>query len=177
MTRAFVLGLGLWICFGCAGTAQDTYVPLHRNVTLESGDTWMENGSRYRLYGVQSCLRGTQFTNDSDRKLDCGEVSLAVLAAFIKDTQPVCAPIVRRSELTYVVCFAVVGGVKLDLGTIMVSRGFGFAALDDKGLPINPAYAVAEQQAKQSKSGLWHFPDMPHPALLLGTSAQKRNQQ
>ncbi|WP_117196067.1 thermonuclease family protein [Rhizobium terrae] len=98
-----------------------------------------------------------------------------MLAAFIKDIQPRCTPIARRADLTYVVCFAVVGGAKLDLGTILISRGYAFAALDGRGMPLNSSYAVAEAQAKDAKAGLWQFPDVQHPALLLGKAAQLRS--
>ena len=32
-------------------------------VALSTGDTWTQNGQTMRLYGVQSCIRGTTFTN------------------------------------------------------------------------------------------------------------------
>ena len=32
-----------------------------------------------RLYGVQACIRGTTFTNQSGEKVDCGEASLALI--------------------------------------------------------------------------------------------------
>lgn len=37
--------------------------PVATNTTFETGDTWVTNGQRFRLYGVQSCLRGTAYTD------------------------------------------------------------------------------------------------------------------
>jgi endonuclease YncB( thermonuclease family) len=172
-------GVSLFLLGFCATTAtglaaQPGYFALDDTVTLESGESWADHGSHYRLYGVQSCLRGTNFTNSAGQTLDCGDASMAVFAAFIKDTHPQCAPIVETGSLTYVVCFASIAQTQLDLGTVMISKGFAFAALDAKGLPINPAYAVAEQEAKQKLVGLWQFPDVQHPAVLLSHAASKK---
>ncbi|SDN95886.1 thermonuclease family protein [Ensifer sp. YR511] len=150
------------------------YLELQPGVTLESGDTWSNNGERYRLYGVQSCLRGTTFTNSAGQKLDCGDASVAVFAAFIKDTHPKCAPVARADELNYVVCFANVGEKALDLAAILITEGYSFAALDGAGLPINPTYAVAEQGARERKAGLWQFSDVQHPSVLLSRAARER---
>ncbi|MGV2174952.1 thermonuclease family protein, partial [Agrobacterium vitis] len=74
----------------------------------------MESGKRFKLFGVQSCLRGTTFTNERGQKQDCGDASLAMLAAYIKDTRPVCAPTAQTPDLTYVVCYATIAGTPLD---------------------------------------------------------------
>ena len=39
--------------------AQDQWFAFPTNAVFETGDTWAANGQRFRLYGVQSCLRGT----------------------------------------------------------------------------------------------------------------------
>lgn len=153
------------------------YFDLETGVTLETGDTWSDEGSRYRLYGVQSCIRGTTYTDLQGSKRDCGDASLAVFAAFIKDTTPICAPAAKTEELTYVVCFATVAGQRLDLATMLVSQGFAFSALDANGLPVFPAYAVAEQDARNRKAGLWQFSDVSHPSILLSSKANSRNKQ
>ncbi|MFS8056314.1 thermonuclease family protein [Rhizobium sp. BR 317] len=147
------------------------YFDLDTGAALQSGDAWTANGERYRLYGVQACLRGTTFTNKADKIQDCGDASLSVLAAFIKDTHPSCAPIARAAGVIYVVCFATVAGERLDLATMLISEGYAFAALDAKGIPVNSAYAVAEQEARARKAGLWQFPDVRHPSILLGRAA------
>lgn len=41
---------------GPAAAAPEGYFDLQPGVTLETGDTWITEGKRYRLYGVQSCL-------------------------------------------------------------------------------------------------------------------------
>ncbi|WP_307146130.1 thermonuclease family protein [Rhizobium tibeticum] len=168
----FLAGI-VWLAVTQAAHATPVeYFELREGAVLESGDTWSLHGQRYRLYGVQSCLRGTVFTNNVGVKQDCGGASLAVLVAFIRDTHPSCAPIAKASSITYVVCFATIAGERLDLGTMLIAEGYAFAALDAHGLPINTDYSVAEQQARDRKVGLWQFPDIAHPAILLSRAAK-----
>lgn len=155
------------------GAAPPGYFEFTTGAVLETGDTWVSAGKRYRLYGLQSCLRGTSYTNATGHQRDCGEASIAVLAAFVKDSGPICAPIVGRTDLTFAVCYALVGGQRLDLAMMMISEGYGFASLDDAGVPIYPAYAVAEQIARKARRGLWQFKDVQHPAILLSRAAKK----
>ncbi|WP_423228413.1 thermonuclease family protein [Rhizobium tumorigenes] len=169
--RLWLLAMGSMValfapCFGAPG-----YFDLRSDVTLEGGESWSDRGQRFRLYGVQSCIRGTTFINRSGQRRDCGDASMAVFAAFIKDTHPQCAPVVRVGALSYVVCFSTVGTQTIDLATALISEGYAFAALDTNGLPINSSYAVAEQDAKRRKAGLWQFPDVQHPSLLLSHAA------
>ena len=70
-------------------------------VAFATGDTWTQNGQTMRLYGVQSCIRGTTFTNPLGVKTDCGEASLAYLAALVHDTRPQCAPVAQIGEQVY----------------------------------------------------------------------------
>ena len=58
--------------------------PIAASAALETGDTWVQGRTRLRLYGVQACIRGTFFANQlgSGQRLDCGDGSLAMLAAF-----------------------------------------------------------------------------------------------
>jgi endonuclease YncB( thermonuclease family) len=143
-------------------------------VALESGDSWTEAGARYHLYGVQACLRGTFYTDLSGRREDCGDASLAVIAAFIADTKPVCTPVARTAAIVHVLCQATIGDDRVDLGDLMITSGYAFAALQPDGLPYWPAYAVAEQVARQKRAGLWRFDDVEHPAILLSRAAQDR---
>lgn len=143
-------------------------------ITLETGDTWVSNGERFRLYGIQSCLRGTSYTDAHSNTRDCGEASLAVLAAYIKDTQPICAPVAKANKISYVVCYATVGRQRLDLGQVLVSSGYAFAALKSDGLPYHVPYSVAEQMAQQKKAGLWQFKDVQHPSITLSREANQR---
>lgn len=153
------------------------YFDLVPGVTLETGDTWTSNGTRYRLYGVQSCLRGTSYTDKHGQKRDCGEASLAVLAAYIKDTKPVCAPVVKKAGIAYVVCYATVGNDRVDLANVLITSGYAFAALNGEGLPYHVPYAVSEQLARDKRAGLWQFEDVQHPAILLSREVNARNKK
>ncbi len=162
--------------FSACLAASPGYFDLPSDVTLESGESWSDRGQRFRLYGVQSCIRGTTFQNQAGQSLDCGDASMAVFAAFIKDTHPQCAPVVKVGALTYVICFSTVGTSSIDLATALISKGYAFAALGANGLPINPSYAVAEEESKRRKDGLWRFPDVQHPAVLLSHAASLKKE-
>jgi endonuclease YncB( thermonuclease family) len=138
-------------------------------VRFATGDTWIQNGQTMRLYGVQSCIRGTTFTNQAGVKADCGEASLAYLAAVVRDTKPQCAPVAQIGEqpAILVVCSAHVGASTLDLGTILITEGFAFAAFNNDAKPVYMPYLVAEILAKKNRAGLWAAPDMPDPNSIL----------
>ncbi|SMH26224.1 thermonuclease family protein [Mesorhizobium australicum] len=149
------------------------YFELKPGVTLESGDSWRDGDQHFRLFGVQACLRGTAYTDRSGARHDCGEASLAVFAAYIADTGPVCAQVAKSAGAVLVSCYATIGADRLDLANLMISSGFAFASLDGRGLPHHTPYAVVEQAAREKKVGLWQFDDVQHPALLLGQSATR----
>lgn len=149
----------------------DGYFELKPGVTLESGDGWQDGGRHFRLFGVQACLRGTAFTDKSGARRDCGEASLAVFAAYIADTSPVCAPVAQSAGTVFVSCYATIGADRLDLANLLISSGFAFASLGERGLPHHAPYAVVEQAAREKKVGLWQFDDVQHPAILLGQTA------
>jgi endonuclease YncB( thermonuclease family) len=143
-------------------------------VTLSTGDTWSYGGQQFRLYGVQACVRGTFFTNGAGQKRDCGEASLAYLAAVLKDTHPTCygvGQLTRQDQpaqtTNIVVCAAKVGSSTLDLGTILITQGFAFAAYKADGMPAYVPYHVAERQAAERKAGLWAYAEVPHPVQVL----------
>jgi len=142
-------------------------------VSLQTGDTWDQAGQTFRLYGVQSCIRGTNFTNAAGVKGDCGEASLAYFSALIRDTKPRCTAIARSGSppVIYSVCAAHVGKTTLDLGTVLITQGFAFAAIDANGKPINFQYAVAESDAQKNKRGLWAARDLPYPNTILMRAA------
>jgi len=171
--RVTTLLIGMLVTSG-AQAAPAGYFDLTVGVTLETGDTWTSNSERFRLYGIQSCLRGTKYTDAGGLARDCGEASLAMLAAFIKDTNPVCAPVAKSGGLSYVVCYASVGGQRLDLANMMVTSGYAFASLDNRGMPYHLPYSVSEQLAQRKKAGLWKFKDVQHPAILLSREANHR---
>ena len=149
------------------------YFRLKTGVTLESGDSWSDGGQHFRLFGMQACVRGTFYTDRTGARRDCGEASLAVLAAYIADTKPICAQIARSTEVAFVSCYATIGSDRLDLANLMISSGFAFASLDARGLPHHAPYPVVEQAAREKKVGLWQFDDVQHPAILLGQSASR----
>ena len=158
---------------GAARKGAESWRPVPREATFETGDTWRVGGDHYRLYGVQACLRGTAYTGPDGRKRDCGDASLSMLAGLIRTLSPSCAPVARRPEVStaYVVCYADTtsprGRQRVDLGTALIASGFGFAALDAGGGPVNPGYFAAEMQAKNGRIGLWAYPDLPHPNIVL----------
>lgn len=174
MKGAAFLCLALAFVGGGVEAAPQGYIDLRPGVTLETGDTWVAGGKRYRLYGVQSCLRGTAYTDRSGEKRDCGESSLFMLAAYIKDTHPICAPVATNADTTFVACYAMVGGERLDLANILIASGFAFAALDAGGMPFHAPYAVIEQKARENRAGLWQFNDVQHPSILLSRAANER---
>ena len=142
--------------------------PIAGGAALETGDTWVQGGTRLRLYGVQACIRGTFFVNGSGQRLDCGDASLAMLAALIKDTRPECVPIAQQPGLqTFVTCFATLEDKRVEFGTMLITSGFAFAALKPDGSPVHPPYFVAEQVAKSGRRGLWAYSDVPHPSVAL----------
>ncbi|MCP1201094.1 thermonuclease family protein [Notoacmeibacter sp. MSK16QG-6] len=157
-----------------AEAAPAGYFDLEPGITLQTGDTWSDDGERYRLYGVQSCIRGTPYTDKSGNVRDCGDASMAVLAAYIKDTSPICAAVATTTDVTFVMCYATIDGQRLDLGTLLITSGYAFAALNAEGLPYNAGYAVAEQEARKKSAGLWQFKDVQHPSILLSRNAASR---
>jgi endonuclease YncB( thermonuclease family) len=147
-----------------------------RGVTFITGDTWVQSGQTIRLYGVQSCIRGTAFTNQAGRKTDCGEASLAYLAALARDTKPTCTALAQTGTppVILAICAAHVGENTLDLGTILTTEGFGFAALAATGKAVYQPYLIAELTAKKEKRGLWAAPDFPHPHAIMSNALTTR---
>jgi endonuclease YncB( thermonuclease family) len=149
-----------------------------QGVEFQTGDTWKQNGQTFRLYAVQSCIRQTFFTNPAGIKADCGEASLTYLAAIIRDTKPRCTAIAQAGQppVIYAVCAAHVGPNTLDLGTVLISQGFALAALDANGKPIHFPYAIAEDDARKNKRGLWAASDFPNPNKILADAARSARQ-
>lgn len=173
MRRGIVFCVAIGIATSQAVAAPEGYFDLQPGVTLETGDSWIAGGKRYRLYGVQSCLRGTTYTDHANQKRDCGEASLFMLAAYIRDTRPVCAPVATNAGTTYVACYATIASERLDLANILIASGFAFAALDAGGMPFHAPYAVVEQKARENRAGLWQFDDVQHPSILLSRAANE----
>lgn len=171
-TPALLVALSL--VTGTAAAAPEGYFELRPGIILESGDSWADAGERFRLYGVQACLRGTFYTDNAGGRRDCGEASLAVLAAYIADTHPICAAVARDGDTLHVACYATIGPDRLDLATLLIASGYAFASLRADGVPNHPAYSVAEQIARERGAGLWQFKDVQHPSILLSNAANER---
>ena len=155
-------------------TPPSQWFPVPANAVFETGDAWSVGDTHYRLYGVQSCLRGTAFTNALGIKRDCGEASLAVLASLIRDLRPQCyqAAVLPAAKTIFVFCFATLAqgqsaGSRIDLGTGLISLGYGFASLKPDGQPVHMPYFVAQLVAQRSKTGLWAFADLPEPNAII----------
>jgi endonuclease YncB( thermonuclease family) len=160
--------------------ASHTFVVPQSGVTFLTGDSWQQAGQTMRLYGVQACIRGTIYTDKSGQKQDCGAVSLAMLAAIVKDTKPTCAPVAQvmasapgRPSTILVICSAHIGNKALDIGTMLITQGFAFAALENTGKPVYMPYSIEEGVAQGSRAGLWAYSDMPHPNRVLFAHAAK----
>jgi hypothetical protein len=96
---AFIVASIVLPALGSAQTRAQSALPVldfpQSGFTFHTGDSWSANGQAFRLYGVQSCIRGTFFTNSAKARTDCGEVSLAYLAAIVRDAKPRCTAIAQ----------------------------------------------------------------------------------
>ncbi|MEZ2129803.1 MULTISPECIES: thermonuclease family protein [unclassified Sinorhizobium] len=164
---------------GAAGSQERDgaeFIPFPGQAQFETGDTWISGGRRYRLYGLQACLRGTSVTISPGVVRDCGELNLIMVQALIRDTKPVCTTIKDLDQNNAVVgCQTTTGKRRYDLATYMIAEGWGFAAVDTSGHLIVPGYRVAEESARSARAGLWAYSDMPHPvAILRGQGSAQR---
>ena len=175
-----LLQVALGVLIATGASAQNASTPLFEvpqaGVAFTTGDEWTQNGQTIRLYGVQSCIRGTTFTNQAGAKADCGEASLSYLAALVRDTRPQCAPVAQigNPPAILVVCSAHVGSATLDLGTILITEGFAFAAFNNDAKPVYMPYLVAELIAKKNHAGLWAARDLPRPNSILFGAVKAR---
>jgi endonuclease YncB( thermonuclease family) len=141
------------------------------NIQIETGDTWSQDGRKYRLYGVQSCLRGTNFIAASEI-VDCGLMSLAQFAALFQTVPVSCQTVaLAKDGAEFAVCRARIGiggdgNNVVDLGTALIASGFAFAATDQTGTAVNANYLIAELVAKKNRSGLWAG-EFRHPVQML----------
>ncbi len=156
---------------GTAGNEPE-FVPFPTEAQFETGDTWISDGRRYRLYGLQACLRGTNVTVSAGVVRDCGELDLIIAQALIRDTKPVCTTIKDLDQNNAVVaCQTTSGEHRYDLATYMIAQGWGFAAVDGTDQLIVPGYRIAEESARAARVGLWAYSDMPHPVSVLREQA------
>ena len=164
-----------------ADQVRSDWYPIPSGSQFLTGDSWSFNTVTYRLYGGQSCIRGTTCRNSNDKTRDCGEASLGILVSLIRDLKPLCRTAAEDVPLRtrHVFCMAVMregtaAGTRIDLGTALITQGFGFAARRADGSIVHPAYGVAEDQARRQKAGLWAFPDLPNPTAIIAQTMQGR---
>lgn len=171
---ALTIGVVMAAGTAFAQAAGSRWFPVPTTALYLTGDSWSEAGTTYRLYGVQSCLRGTGFTNGRGVRRDCGEASLAMLIALIRDLKPQCydAAALPQNRTIFVFCVATRSegsgaGSRIDLGTALIATGFAFAALKADGKPLHEPYLVAQRVAQQARAGLWAFADLPDPNSII----------
>ncbi len=177
----FALPLGLhWADSIRAQTAAAT-IAIPPDATYLSGDSWQAvampgaPSGVHRLYGVQSCLRGTFVVAEGQRR-DCGAISMVYLAGLVRLGAPRCRAVAESAQprQTLVICRATLAGQDIDLGQALIAAGFAFAAYAPSGEPVAIAYVAAEEIARKEKAGLWRYPDLPHPTpILLGALKQR----
>ncbi|MEH0295466.1 thermonuclease family protein [Agrobacterium sp. CCNWLW71] len=144
------------------------FVPFPTHARFETGDSWVSGGRRYRLFGLQACLRGTGVTVSQGTSRDCGELNVIMMQALVKDAKPVCTNIQMIDQNNVIVaCQTTAGEHRYDFATYLIAQGWGFAAVDSTGQLIVPGYRVAEESARTARAGLWAYPDMPHPVTVL----------
>src|SRR5260370_20019177 len=98
-TRTVALAaLAAIVAVPAAADSSSGWFAVPANAVFSTGDSWTSDGVAYRLYGVQSCLRGTSFTNAHGVKRDCGEASLAMLIAYVRDLRPQCARVAEAPD-------------------------------------------------------------------------------
>lgn len=147
--------------------AQEQTISFPAAVSFETGDSWQYEGRKFRLIGVQACIRGTIYRAPDGAERDCGMQSIASLAALFSTDSIGCQPVGRaKDDATFVVCAAQLDNTTVDVGTVLISSGAAFAAVFPSGAPVSAAYAVAESSARDKASGLWSG-TFAHPVSVL----------
>jgi len=155
-------------------TAQEGAVSFPGGVQFETGDSWVYEARKFRLFGVQSCLRGTRYSLPTGEEGDCGMRSIGALAVLFSTGTIACQPVeVAKDGATFVVCAAELDGATVDVGTALISTGFAFAAVLPSGVAVVSSYAAAETVAKEYRNGFWagQFDD-PNALLLYGEASE-----
>lgn len=161
------LSLIITLLVASTAAAQEQTISFPAGVSFKTGDTWTYESRKFRLFGVQSCLRGTTFRSPDGDESDCGLRSIASIAALFSTGSIGCQPVGRaKDDAIFVVCAAEVDGRTVDVGTALISSGAAFAAVFPSGAPVSSAYAVAESAAKEVRNGLWAG-TFEHPTSLL----------
>lgn len=155
-----------------ARAADERAFPVMPPVAYVSGDTWDAGGRRFRLYGVQSCIRGTTYEMADGARGDCGLASLRMLAGLVETLRVSCTPITTGLDgATIVVCAGQSNDKPVDLGAALIVSGYAFAAETPDGRPVNDGYFAGERTAERAHAGLWAARSFPHPVRLLRDGA------
>ena len=161
------LSLAIALLLATTARAQEETISFPAAVSFETGDSWQYEGRKFRLFGVQACIRGTIYRASDGAESDCGMQSIASLAALFSTGSIGCQPVGRaKDDATFVVCAAQLDNTTVDVGTALISSGAAFAAVFPSGAPVSAAYAVAEKSARDSASGLWSG-TFAHPVSVL----------
>ncbi|WP_226622990.1 thermonuclease family protein [Brucella anthropi] len=159
--------LALALLLATTARAQEETISFPSAVSFETGDSWQYEGRKFRLFGVQACIRGTTYRAPDGAESDCGMQSIASLAALFSTGSIGCQPVGRaKDDATFVVCAAQLDNTTVDVGTALISSGAAFAAVFPSGAPVSAAYAIAEKSASDNTSGLWSG-TFTHPVSVL----------
>lgn len=165
MRIEFSLAIALLVA--TTARAQEQTISFPAAVSFETGESWHYEGRKFRLFGVQACIRGTVYRAPDGAESDCGMQSIASLAALFSTGSIGCQPVGRaKDDATFVVCAAQLDNKTVDVGTALISSGAAFAAVFPSGTPVSAAYAVAESSARDEASGLWSG-TFAHPVSVL----------
>lgn len=161
------LSLAVALLLATTARAQEGTISFPSAVSFETGDSWQYEGRKFRLFGVQACIRGTVYRAPDGVESDCGMQSIASLAALFSTGSIGCQPVGRaKDDASFVVCAAQIDNTTVDVGTALISSGAAFAAVFSSGAPVSAAYAIAESSARDSTSGLWSG-SFIHPVSVL----------
>ena len=161
------LSIAVALLLATTARAQDETISFPAAVSFETGDSWQYEDRKFRLFGVQACIRGTVYRAPDGAESDCGMQSIASLAALFSTGSIGCQPVGRaKDDATFVVCAAQLDNTTVDVGTALISSGAAFAAVFPSGAPVSAAYAVAESSARDKASGLWSG-TFAHPVSVL----------
>lgn len=161
------LSIAVALLLATTARAQEETISFPAAVSFETGDSWQYEGRKFRLFGVQACIRGTVYRAPDGTEDDCGMQSIASLAALFSTGSIGCQPVGRaKDDATFVVCAAQLDNTTVDVGTALISSGAAFAAVFPSGAPVSSAYAVAKSSAKGRASGLWSG-TFAHPVSVL----------
>lgn len=117
--------------------------PLLGRATAVDGDTLRVGSARVRLTGLDAVELDQSCTDATGAQWACGHEARAYLARLLRDGDVACTPS-GRDRYRRVLARCMVGNA--DVGLSIVTAGWAVAESD---------YALAEQQARGARSGIW----------------------